>query len=88
MSYNYELEKQQIFTDKGQIEFIKVRDSAMRLLDQAGAFMMFFPFKNIGVNGDSWKMMAYIDRMVEIGDIKEVTSMEYTGQHRVFIKNE
>ena len=36
MNYNYETEKAFIFTDKGQKEFLKVRDRALGILDQSG----------------------------------------------------
>jgi len=83
MSYKYENEKAKIFTEEGSREFIKVRDEAKRLLDEAGAFMMFKPLK--GVTGDSWTMMAYVDRLVELGEIREITGPQVAGQHRVFI---
>ena len=86
MSYSYEAEKPKILTDEGQRKFLKVRDEADRLLEDAGAFMMFKPLKGIG--GDSWTMMAYIDRLVELGEIEEITESDVAGQHRVFIRRE
>jgi len=81
--YNYNDEKHKIFTDEGQREFIKVRDRGKKLLDDGGAFMLFSALKDI--SGDSWQMMAYIDRLVEIGEIKEITGNEVAGQDRVFV---
>jgi len=40
MSYNYATEKPKIFTEKGQREFLKVRDHVKYLLNKAGAFRM------------------------------------------------
>ena len=37
MSYNYQTEKQSIFTEKGQIKFTKIRDHVKSLLCTAGA---------------------------------------------------
>ena len=81
--YNYDTEKNKIFTDEGQREFIKVRDRARNLLDESGAFKLFFALKDI--TGVTWQMMAYVDRLVEIGEIKEITGNEVAGQDRVFV---
>ena len=32
--------------------------------------------------GDSWSMMACVDRMVELGELREITSNDVVGQHR------
>lgn len=81
--YNYENERHKIFTEQGQREFLKVRDAAHRLLREAGAFTMFSALKD--VSGDSWLQMAYIDRLVELGEIREITNGNVAGQHRVFV---
>ena len=83
MSYNYEIEKQKIFTEQGQREFLKVRDRAKKLLAEAGAFMMFSALKDI--SGDSWQMIAYVDRLIELGKIREIMPANVAGQHRVFV---
>lgn len=82
--YNYEAEKVNIFTDEGQRDFIKARDEAKRLLKEAGAFKMLKPLK--GLTGSSWTMMAYIDRMVELGEIREITNANVAGQDRIFVE--
>ncbi len=38
-----------------------------------------------GITGDTWKMMAYVDRLVEIDKIIEITNGEVAGQDRVFV---
>jgi len=86
MSYNYQIERPGIFTDKGQKEFILVRDKAFKLLKEAGAFKMFYVMDDLGAY-NAWTAMAYVDRMVEIGDIVEVTDkLIVAGQDRIFIK--
>lgn len=83
MNYNYQLEKKKLFTEEGQEMFIKIRDKAKELLSVAGCFRM---GKVMGVVcGDTWQMMACVDRMVELGEIKEVTGDNVAGQHRIFI---
>ena len=81
--YDYEKEKPKIFTDEGQRDFIKVRDEALRLLEIAGAFEMFKVLK--GITGDIWYMMALVDRIVELGEIKEVAK-GVVFNNRIFIK--
>jgi hypothetical protein len=83
--YNYLVEKHKIFTDDGQREFLKVRDQVQFLLKEAGAFKVFSALK--GISGDSWLMMAYIDRMVELNEIREITGPAVAGQDRVFVKS-
>jgi hypothetical protein len=38
--YTYESFKEKLFTDEGQLDFLKVRDKVHKLLDIAGAFMV------------------------------------------------
>ena len=83
--YNYLEEKHKIFTDEGQREFLKVRDRAKKLLNEAGAFKMFSALK--AITCDSFQMMAYVDRLVELGEIREITPNNVLGQERVFVSN-
>ena len=70
--YNYQNEKSKIFTEDGQVIFLKIRDKTQQLLKQSGAVMM----SNIlnGITGDSWLHLACVDRLVELGEIKEITN--------------
>ena len=80
--YNYQNEKTKIFTEEGQIVFLKIRDKTQHLLKQSGAIMM----SNIinGISGDSWLHLACVDRLVELGEIEEITNGGVAGQYRVF----
>jgi len=82
MSYNYQTEKAKIFTDEGQRDFLKIRNKVNELLETAGAFAM---FRALCISGNTWFMMACVDRMVELGEIKEVTGSDVRGQDRVFV---
>ena len=85
MSYLYAAMRSHVFTEGGQVMFLKIRDRTARLLDEAGAAML----QNMisGNTGDSWLMLACVDRMVELGEIREVTDPETVmGQHRVFVR--
>lgn len=82
--YNYATEKPKLFTDNGQVLFLEIRDRAHRLVAEAGAVRM---DKAIGGStGDSWEMIACVDRMVELGELAEVIIRgEVAGQHRIFV---
>jgi len=82
--YNYEELKHEIFTDEGQKVFLKVRDFIHNLLETAGAFTMGKALK--ATTGDSWLLMACVDRLVELNEIKEITDDNVLGQNRVFVK--
>jgi len=79
--YNYATEKPKLLTDDGQRTFLLVRDKVKFLLKEAGAVRM----DKVMPPGDSWLGMAYLDRMVELNEIREVTNGETPGQHRVFV---
>jgi len=83
MSYSYEAEKAALFTDEGQRNFLKVRDFCQRMLKEAGAVRADKAMNHWG-SGSSWTMLAAMDRLVEIGELREITSNTW-GQHRVFV---
>ncbi len=85
MSYNYETEKPYILTDEGQREFLKARDWVKEILETAGAFQMGHFMSNGPLSGESWKMLAMIDRLVELGELRETLYADCAAQHRVFI---
>ena len=84
MSYQYQAERPWLFTEEGQVALLKARNKALRLLDEAGAFMSFSALKGVDYP-DTFRAMALLDRMVELGDIREVTGPNVMGQHRVFV---
>ena len=84
MPYIYEVERVELLTDAGQRLFLKVRDRAKALLDEAGAFQMGAVLSL--TSGSSWQMMAAVDRLVELGEVREVTGPDVPGQDRVFVR--
>jgi len=84
MAYDYNKEKSYLFTDEGQREFLQVRDNVKRLLEEAGAFSTCKAWK--GVSGDSWQMLAMIDRLVELKEIREISQYGVSQQARVFVE--
>ena len=84
--YNYEKEKPFLFTDEGQRMFLKVRDKTQSLMKLAGCARSQEMIS--GNTGSSWSMLACVDRMVELKEIREITNRNIVaGQHRVFVSN-
>ena len=84
MMYVYEDLRGDLFSDQGQIQFLTVRDNIQRLLKEAGAVRMSEAIRPL--SGDSWLMLACVDRLVELGEIREVTEDNVAGQDRVFVR--
>jgi hypothetical protein len=88
MGYVYQEQKAAILTDEGQRIFLKIRDKAKQLLEEAGAFRLQECIA--GCTGGTWEMIACIDRLVELGEILELTphpKVHHWGQNRVFTDN-
>lgn len=84
--YNYETEKPWLFTDEGQRALLKVRDAAFELIEQAGAARFDKIFQRIvGGVGDSWREIALLDRLVEIGDLR-LLSLPAATQYRIYVR--
>lgn len=82
--YYYEKEKQSLSTESGQRKFLAVRDRVHLLLKIAGSVRMQEAIQE--VTGSSWEALACVDRLVELGEIREVTRQaEVAGQHRIFV---
>lgn len=83
--YNYKREREKLFTDEGQRIFIQIRDHAHDLIETAGAFSMARATGKCA-GGDSWMLLACVDRLVELGEIVEVPRADVPGQLRVFVR--
>lgn len=70
-SYDYEVLRRDLFTESGSEEFIRARDAMLELLRPTGAGRASLIFK-ASPAGDTWSMMAHLDRMVELGDVRYV----------------
>lgn len=83
MPYDYAESRPHVFTESGQVMFLQIRDNAKHLIQEAGAARMQEIIS--GCAGDSWAMLACVDRLVELGEIVEVTAgHRVAGQHRIF----
>lgn len=83
--YDYKTERPKLFTDEGQRLFLKVRDKVNEMLDYSVAVKMGRIVD--GISGDNWEIMACIDRMVELGEIKEMLPrMGSFVQDKIFMR--
>ena len=78
MSYDYQALREQVFTDEGQRMYIQLRDHTRDLMSKAGCAQLCKMIEPL--TGDSWLMLACVDRMVELLDIDCV----YTGHATQF----
>ena len=85
MAYNYEEIKPKLFIEAHQRLFLEIRDKVHGHLSETGVAKMGFILN--GVSGDSWVMMACVDRLVELGEIRELLLRDVASQDRIFIKN-
>lgn len=83
--YEYSVERHFVFTEEGQVMFLKIRNRVNDLLDVAGAVRVIEILKQ-GPSGDTWQQMACIDRLVELEEILEVTDGHIAFQDRVFVR--
>lgn len=82
-SYSYKTERPKLFTEEGRVMFMKVRDNVKELIKTAGAVRAQEAWR--GVSGSSWLMLACLDRLVELREIREIPYAECPGQHRIFV---
>ena len=82
---DYKKIRPEIFTEDGQLMFLKIRDRSKALIKNSGAAMLGHIISNC--TGDSWLMMACVDRLVEIGELTEIKNSDNAwAQHRLFIE--
>lgn len=82
--YSYETEKPNLFTEAGQRVFLRIRDHTHKILKLSGAIRM-EEAMSAAKSGSSWTMLACVDRMVELGELREISQPDCAGQHRVFV---
>ncbi len=84
MPYSYEVERSWVFTEGGQTTFLAIRDTAKEMIEASGAVTC--GKLTSGQSGDSWHLLACVDRLVELGELREVPNVHCSwGQDRIFI---
>lgn len=85
--YRYEDEKPKLFTEDGSVIFSDIRDYVRAVITKSGAITMGAAIAGPKRKcGDSWLYMACVDRLVELGELREVTpDLAVMGQDRVFM---
>jgi hypothetical protein len=82
--YNYQAEKSVIFKEENQKNFLKVRDTVRHHIKTSGCVSMEVAIH--GICGSKLTAMAYVDRLVELGEIKEFpTLVKVPNKDRIFI---
>ncbi len=83
--YDYHKQGEGLFTDEGQRMFLNIRDRVLSLLGKSGAVTL--GGATAKASGNNWLHIACIDRMVELGEIREIDQGEVVGQNRIFVKS-
>jgi len=83
--YKYEELKPRLFTEEGQRMFLSIRDGTHALIKKSGAVTMGKAMSCGKGGGDSWDMLACVDRLVELKEIREIYQAKCSGQDRVFV---
>lgn len=84
--YDYQKEKPKLYTEEGQDLFIEIRDRVHQLAKKSGAVRMEEAIG--GFSGFNRLHMACVDRMVERGELREITQNSIVaGQNRIFVLN-
>lgn len=81
--YNYEAEKAFVFTDEGQRKFLEIRDRVKGLLAASGTVRLGEAIR--GTTGSNWEAMACVDRLVELGELREIAQPSCAAQNRIFV---
>jgi hypothetical protein len=80
--YNYQERRSKIFLEENQSDFLETRDQVHRLFETCKYIDMDQAIA--GLYGSNWDRMAYVDRLVELGEIIEVQGVR--GSLRIFYK--
>jgi hypothetical protein len=82
--YEYAEQKEWVFSEEGQKQFLSIRDRVKKLIASSGAVTMEKAIQ--GETGVNWNMMACVDRLVELHEIFEVPS-DRAAQFRIFMSH-
>lgn len=81
--YDYSEQRPFVFSEKGQVCFLAIRDHIQKVLKVSGCIDLGHAMTQ--TSGDTWDQMACVDRLVELGELREVVQEGFpAGQHRIF----
>ena len=83
VTYDYQTEKPGLFTENGQVMFLEIRDRINGWLKQTGALTIDAVIR--GQSGSTWAMLACIDRLVELGEVRIIKTGGWT-QYDVIVE--
>lgn len=83
MAYDYHTEKAKLFTRDGRVMFERIREKVEWLIKVSGAARMSEIIE--GERGTDNELMACVDRLTQVGVLKEVTDEQTLNYHRVFV---
>ena len=82
--YKYEDEKKYVFTNPGHFILGKIQVRALEMIQHAGVCRLQNLIDNITCS--DWEAMACVDRLVELGILREIAYEYPSGQNRLFVK--
>ncbi len=78
--YDYKTERPFVFTDNGRRMLLRILKRAETLIARAGVVRL----DKLMVGGDSWNMLACIDRLVELDELRYVPQVDPCNtQHKI-----
>jgi hypothetical protein len=85
MGYDFKRELESLGANAHQ-PLIKVAFEARRVCEVAGAVRMdkLMTFAGAGGVSDNWGQLAVVDRLVELGILRELPAADLVTQHRLF----
>jgi len=81
MAYDYQTERPWVFTDEGQRQLLSIRDLIRGHIKVAGCCTIEKAI--MGQVGSSWGMLACVDRLKELGEIKIIPNPNGVTQHGI-----
>jgi NCAIR mutase (PurE)-related protein len=85
MSYDYKVQKQEIMNEAGQVGLLATAFKAKAACAAAGVVTAGTLISGMPGVSDSWRQLAVVDRLVELGYLSEVRQEAgVAGQHRIF----
>lgn len=85
MSYDYKVQKQEIMNEAGQAGLLAVAFKAKAACAVSGVVTSGVLISEMPGVTDSWRQLAVVDRLVELGYLREVQQEGgVAGQNRIF----